>query len=102
MKMHRYVKQLLEDLETAAVKPPAPICIELLHDFEIDPWIGELALAPFKPISEWIGIETEVFPPKRLLTSRQMTKLFNAMMKVLESLNIELLLPEDFPPETKI
>jgi hypothetical protein len=46
MKMHRYVKQLLEDLETAAANPPAPPCIEILHDFEIDPWIGELALAP--------------------------------------------------------
>jgi hypothetical protein len=101
MKMHRYVKQLLEDLETAAANPPASPCIELLHDFEIDPWIGELALAPFKPISEWIGIETEVFPPKRLLTARQMTKLFNAMVKVLESLNIELLLPDNFPQKQK-
>jgi hypothetical protein len=101
MKMHRYVKQLLEDLETAAANPPASPCIEFLCDFKVDPWITELAFAPFKPISEWVGIETEVFPPKRLLTDRQMTKLFNAMVKVLESLNIEFIVPDNFPQKRK-
>jgi hypothetical protein len=101
MKMHRYVKQLLEDLETAAANPPASPCIDFPHDFEVDPWISELALSPFKPISEWDGLDSALFPPRRLLTARQMTMLFNAMVKVLDSLNIELFLPENFPKNRK-
>jgi len=101
MKMHRYVKQLLEDLETAAANPPAPPCIEFQCDFEVDPWITELALAPFKPISEWVGIKTAVFPPIRLLTAIQRKKLFNAMVRVLDSLNIQFFLPENFPQKRK-
>ena len=101
MKMHRYVKQLLEDLETAAANPPAPPCTEILYDFEVDPWITELALVPFKPISEWVGIKPEVFPPVRLLTAIQMKKLFNAMVQVLDSLSIQFFLPENFPQKRK-
>ena len=101
MKMHNYVKQLLEDLETAAANPPTSPYIEFLHDFEFDLWKAELLFTPFKPISEWSGIKSDFFPPKRLLTSRQMIKLFKAMQKVLDSLNIEFIFPVNFPQKRK-
>jgi hypothetical protein len=60
--MQRYINQLIEDLEAIAVKPPEAPWTETLPHLAHDPVIAELALVPFKPISEWTGIGPEVFP----------------------------------------
>lgn len=98
--MHLYLTQLLEDLEQAAANPPGPSYIEPPPHLEADPEIAELALVPFKPISEWTGIDREAFPPVSKLMPTQMQKVNEAIFRVFVSLNIELIdAPHDMPPE---
>ena len=98
--MHHYLHQLLEDLEEATRQKPALPFIEIPPHMANIPEIGELALVPYKPISEWTGIDSQVFPEMHLLTVDQMDKVSKAMLKVLESIGMEIIdLPDDFPPE---
>lgn len=98
--MNLYLTQLLEDLELAAANPPTPSYIEPPPHLEADPVIAELALVPFKPISEWSGIDQEAFPPGWKLIPAQMQEINKAIFRVLEALHIELIdAPAELPPE---
>jgi hypothetical protein len=98
--MHLYLTQLLEDLAQAAANPPVAAYIEPPPHLEANPVIAELALVPFKPISEWTGIDREAFPPGWKLTPAQMKKVNNAIFRVFEALQIELIdAPDNLPPE---
>ncbi len=98
--MHHYIHQLLEDLEAATGNPPVLPFIEIPPHMQNEPVAGELALVPFKPISEWTGIDTKVFPEMHLLTVEQMDKVGQLMLKVLDSIGVEIVdLPPDLPPE---
>jgi len=62
--------------------------------------MAELALVPFKPISEWTGIDPQVFPEMIDLEGGQWERVNEAIFKVFETLHIELIdAPEDIPPE---
>jgi hypothetical protein len=99
-KMHLYITQLLEDLEDVAAHPPVPAYIEPPPQFENYPAEAELALVPFKPISEWTGLSEEIFPHMTQLNADQMDLVNKAIFKVFESMNIELVdVPPDIPPE---
>lgn len=98
--MDRYIQQLIEDLEKVAANPPTPPYIESPPHMEDNPVMAELALTPFRPISDWTGINWEVFPMVFDLTDDQMNEVNQAILKVFESLNIELIdAPDDLPPE---
>ena len=98
--MDSYIKQLVEDLEKVAANPPTPPYIEAPPNMEDDPVLAELALTPYKPISDWTGIDWEVFPVMTRLTVDQMNEVNQVILKVFESLNIELIdAPEDLPPD---
>ncbi len=98
--MDRYLTQLIEDLENAAANPPTPAYIEPPPHLEELPDVAELALVPFKPISEWTGIEAVNFPLMPNLTVNQMEMVNEAIFKVFESLQIELIdIPDEIPSE---
>lgn len=97
--MERYIQQLIEDLEEAAKDPPSQAYIEPLI-FNDAPEIAELALVPFKSIEEWTGINQEVFPLITDLQGDQWQRVNEAIFKVFDSLNIQLIdAPPDIPPE---
>lgn len=98
--MKRYIDQIIEDLETAANNPPAPVYFEIPPHLAEAPDIAELALVPFKTIEEWTGIKQEVFPCFDELHDGQWERVNEAIFKVFDSLNIQLIdAPEEMPPE---
>lgn len=98
--MQRYLTQLLEDLEAIAVKPPEAPWTETPPHLAHDPIIAELALVPFKPISEWTGMGPEVFPDVTELEGGQWERVNEAILKVYEALNLSLIdCPKEIPPE---
>ncbi len=98
--MQKYINQLIEDLTQVAQNPPPPSYIEAPPHLESDPKIAELALTPFKPISEIVGIEENAFPSGFNMNTQQCQDIIDAILKVFEALNIELIdQPEDIPPE---
>jgi hypothetical protein len=98
--MNRYIDQLIEDLETAANNPPAPVYFDTPPHLAEAPDIAELALVPFKTIEEWTGIKQEVFPCFDELHAVQWERVNEAIFKVFDSLNIKLIdAPGDIPPE---
>jgi hypothetical protein len=98
--MERYIQQLIEDLEETAKNPPPAVFIEPPPYLSNEPSIAELALVPFKPISEWTGINPEVFPNVVDLRGDQWGRVNEAIFKVFDALNIQLVdSPADLPPE---
>jgi len=98
--MERYIKQLIEDLEEVAKNPPPAPFVEPPPYLGDEPTIAELALVPFKPISEWTGIKSEVFPYFVDLRGDQWGRVNEAILKVFDALNIHLVdSPTDLPPE---
>jgi len=98
--MERYIQQLIEDLDQVANQLHPHPYIEPPPHLEDFPEIAELALVPFKPISEWTGIDSMVFPCIIDLQGDQWGRVNDAIFRVFESFNIELIdAPEDIPPE---
>jgi hypothetical protein len=98
--MDRYIEQLVEDLEQVAANPPVPPYIEPPAHMEDFPELAALALTPYKSLSEWTGIDEEAFPSVLLLTLAQAAKVNAAILKVFESMNIELIdAPHGLPPD---
>ncbi len=98
--MERYIQQLIEDLDEAAKNPPSAYKIEIPPHMEETPDLAELALVPFKSIEEWTGIKQEVFPEIWQLEGGQWERLNDAIIKVLDSINVQLVdAPPDLPPE---
>jgi len=98
--MQTYISQLIADLEAAAANPPHKPWIEPPLQLENNPEIAELALVPFKPISEWTGIGSEMFPEVWQLDALQCTQVNEAIFKLLEALHLSIVdLPDAMPPE---
>lgn len=98
--MQKYINQLIEDLEEVAKNPPKPFYLEPPPHIEDDPVISELALVPFQTIEELTGIKQEVFPEIIQLRGGQWERVNEAIFKVFESLNIELVdAPAGIAPE---
>lgn len=98
--MHHYLTQLLHDLEAIAANPPALDWFETPPHLANDRAMAELAMVPAKPISKWTGISREAFPDVSALVSGQYEKLNEAIFKVYNALNLNLIdCPENLPPE---
>ncbi|MFH1515585.1 MAG: hypothetical protein ABIG42_09020 [bacterium] len=98
--MQHYLHQLIEDLEEAAQHPPPAPFIEPPPHLENLPFAAELALVPFKPISEWTSIDAKVFPEMYLLSADDATRVNQAILNLLESIGVEIIdIPDHFPPE---
>ncbi|ALO17056.1 hypothetical protein L21SP5_03445 [Salinivirga cyanobacteriivorans] len=99
-KIQPYINQLVEDLGKVAQNPPKPTYFETPPHFEELPHIAELSLTPYKTIEELTGIKQMVFPEMTDLFADQCQQVNDAIFKVFEGLNIELIdVPEDIPPE---
>ncbi len=98
--MKNYIHQLIEDLKEAAKQTPSIPFFEIPPHLANIPEIAELAMMPYKPISEWTNIETLAFPDIIELDGKQIKTINKAIRKVLENLNLEIIdLPEDLPDE---
>lgn len=98
--MEQYIRQLIEDLLAVAKNPPKPAWIEPPPHIEEDPVMAELALVPFQTIEELTGIKQEAFPEMDDLQGDQWKRVNEAILKVFDSLFIELVdAPPDIPPE---
>ena len=98
--MQNYINQLIQDLEQICKNPPARSYIESPPGFENEQEIIELAQVPFKPISEWTGIEIIAFPSVFKLSVDQCKKVTDTILKVFDAMNIDLVdLPEQIPPK---
>jgi hypothetical protein len=98
--MQRYIQQLIEDLNEAANHPPAMPYIEPPPHLENLPFAAELALVPFKPITEWTGIDSNVFPEMYLLSADDTIRINQSILNLLGSIGVEIVdIPDDFPPE---
>lgn len=98
--MEHYLQQLIEDLECVANSVPDRPYIEPPPHLEDDPEIAELALVPYKTISEWTGLDPDIFPDMTQLTADQCAKVTEAIFKVFQTFKIEVIdIPKDIPPE---
>lgn len=98
--MENYIQQLIADLEAVAANDIKTTYYEIPPHLTEIPDIAELAQVEFKPISEWTGIESEVFPEVELLSENQILQLNYSIRKVLNKLNVEIIdLPENLPEE---
>jgi len=91
---------LLQTLD-AAVKPSIVVP---LHEFppevQQNRAMAELAFTPYRTISEWTGIPCDVFPEMAELSDKDWVLVTEAIFRVLDSMNIELVdIPRDLPPE---
>ncbi len=97
--MERYINQLLEDLEQAAVHPPAPAYLEAPYP-GADSAATEIARSPYQSLSELTGIPGEAFPPVWDLVPDQMDAVVKAVFKVFETFKIDLVdAPDNLPVE---
>ena len=98
--MQNYINQLIEDLSEVTENPPATSFIEIPPHFTGSAADAELALTPYKTIEELTGIKQEIFPDITQLEGKQWDQVNKAILKVFESLNLELLdVPANYPPE---
>ncbi len=98
--MQKYINQLISDLELIASQKPQEAYIEIPPQMEEAPDIAELALVPFKPISEWTGMKAEVFPEMWELGYDQCVELNKAIFKVYKNLKLDLIdKPEGIPED---
>jgi len=98
--MQLYIQQLIEDLEQAADNLPARPYFESPPHLADNPDITELALVPYKTISEWTGIDSVIFPEMIRLSAGQCKKVSDAIFRVFQAFHIELVdIPDDIPPE---
>lgn len=98
--MQAYILQLVEDLENLAKNPPAAPYIEIPPHMADMPDMAELALSPPTSLEELTGISFEAMPNILTLKKEQWEALANALLQLLESLNINIIdLPEDFPAD---
>jgi len=98
--MQKYINQIVGDLEHVASQKPQAAYIEIPPGMESISEIAEVALVPFKPISEWTGLNAEIFPEVWQLSYEQCVQVNKAIFKVFENLNLLLVdKPDDIPEE---
>jgi hypothetical protein len=101
--MKRYLEQLIEDMQIAAMQVPFPE--ELWESVtgesadEIDDFsdLEEFINGPVKPLSEVVGIDSFAFPPAEKLTTSQIKLLYIEMYKLLEAYNFVADFPVGLP-----
>lgn len=105
--MEKYIEQLLEDLGEAADQGPGPGTSWNAigeGDFdEEDPIadVEQFLYGPEQKLSEIVGIEKIQFPPKEKLSEKQMSKLFNAMVDLLNVFHFVPDFPDGVPVSIK-
>ncbi len=98
--MQKYINQLISDLELIASQKLQEAYIEIPPQIEESADISELALVPFKPISQWTGMNAEVFPQVWQLSYEQCKQVNRAIFKVYENLKLDLIdKPKDIPED---
>lgn len=93
--MERYVLQLIEKIDEICDKGFTLPFIEIPPEMQEFPEIAEFELSEDKPVSVWSGIDICEFPEPGMLTENQKESLSEAMLRVFDTLNIAVELPEE-------
>jgi len=98
--IQKYVDQLIEDLDHVAKNPPTPAYYETPPHLEQLPDAAELSLTPYKTLEELTNIKEEMFPDLVYLVPKQCQQVNEAIFRVFDALNIELVdVPKNIPRE---
>lgn len=96
--MERYLEQLLEDIAYATGNVRLPFAEQ--EQFSIHDWVSEEEeerTAPIRQLEEWTGISKVQLPPPELLSDDQVSRLLNALIKMLDAYNWMFVLQIDVP-----
>lgn len=98
--MQSYLKQLQEDIDNVIKNPPPAPYIEIPPHMADMPDMAEVVLTPPTTLEELTGIPFEAFPNILELREGQWEPLTGVLMRLLESLNMEIIdLPENYPDD---
>jgi hypothetical protein len=99
--VERYITQLIADLREVANKPPQPPDFDIPEGLEHLRNVYEWEHAAEKPMREWFGISTDIFPDEQKLTGKQVELLVEELINLWEAYNFLPELPEDLPVRLK-
>lgn len=99
--MERYIVQLVEDLRKAALNPPQAPELDIPEGKEHLRDVYEWEHAEEKPMHEWFGISTDIFPNEQKLTEKQVILLVEELINLWEVYHFLPELPEKLPVRLK-
>ena len=95
--MQKYLNHLIADMRQAAKNLPEKPYYDIPPEAEGIEYVIEWENAEPKPMQEWFGIARENFPPPEKLTTEQLTKMVDEILKLWEAYNFEAMLPDGLP-----
>jgi hypothetical protein len=95
--MHKYISQLLDDIEFATANVSLPFVEKELdlHDWITDE--DEEKSAPVRNLEDWTGIRMEMLPPEEMLNDDQVNHVLEALKKMLDAYNCSFVLQTSVP-----
>ena len=102
--MEKYINQLLSDISQATDNAKLSFVQSEVNMQNIHEWISddeESQTAPVRNLEEWTGIRQEQLPPTEMLTDIQLSKLLNALIKMLDAYNWSFILLLETPERIK-
>ena len=100
--MHRYLQQLIEDLERAGADPKNAAAGFGRIEEDFDRLITEIEEGPVISAKTFVGVSYEELPPADMMTNKQVQLLLQAMIKTLSAKGTEVVFPgEDIPVKLK-
>lgn len=89
--MEKYLTQLLDDIAYATENVSWPFIRKESYDIrEVPTPVEEERYAPLRELEEWTGVRKEQLPPPERLTDDQITRLLEALQKMLHAYNWSL------------
>lgn len=96
--MNHYLAQLISDMHLAAGRVP----LSRVAQGEFDPdYVLELEESPETPMSQWFGLEKEMFPPSERLTAEQLEMMANEFEKLWAAFSFMPSFPEGLPTKRR-
>jgi len=92
--LQNYLFQLIADMHEAATRvPKSPI-----PDGVFDPYYqDELESSPDRPMSEWFGLQKELFPPSEMLTPEELDLMADEFQNLWVAYSFNPNFPEGLP-----
>lgn len=95
--MDRYVVQLIEDLRKAARNCPTPEDFEPVGETEEAESFYRWEFTEEKPMNEWFGISTDIFPDENRLADNHVEQLVKELIRLWDAFNFRPELPDGLP-----
>ena len=95
--MEKYIQQLTEDIRACKQNIPPKPYIKVTEGMECMRYAIEWENAASKPMKEWLGIDTSMFPGEEKLSDSQIQSLVKEMTELWQAFNFYPDLPEGLP-----